>query len=81
MIFTAVAILCVGWFVLRYLKVDLWPFVHKDTHLAVRRENGLLREALRDANAELLKHRRLISGLSTGQTEITEAFERALKHK
>jgi len=58
--------------------MKFWPFVHQDEYHRVRRENMVLREALRDANAELLKHRRLITGLRTGQSEITEAFERAI---
>jgi hypothetical protein len=56
-----------------------WPFVTKVHHEAVRRENWELRGALRGANEELAKYRRLISGLQTGQPEIVRAFEKAIK--
>ena len=41
-------------------------------------ENYVLRDALREANAELLRHRTLIAGLASGRRDMTEALERIL---
>jgi hypothetical protein len=43
-------------------------------HEAVRRENYTLRDALREANKELLKHRQLISGLRTWSIDLVGKF-------
>lgn len=44
-----------------------WPFMLKSTHEEtfekVRLENYTLRDALKEANAELVRHRKALSGL------------------
>ena len=40
-----------------------WPFVRRWTYEQMRRENVLLKDALREANSELSKHRRLLADL------------------
>lgn len=55
-----------------------WPFILRSTHDAVRTENWSLRDALREANAELRRHRLLIGQLKAGHAETTTAFERVL---
>ncbi len=47
---------------------------HEARHLQV--ENFTLRDALREANIELLAHRRLIAGLRSGQADVTQAVQR-----
>jgi hypothetical protein len=42
-------------------------------------ENYTLRDALREVNEELRKHRRLVGRLSVGDPETTAAFERACR--
>lgn len=61
-----------------------WPFVWARTleqvtleYGQLRTENFTLRDALREANAELVRHRRLIAGLRTGDPEVTRAIEKA----
>ena len=56
-----------------------WPFllIRKRDHRLLTMENATLRDALRNANQELAKHRRLIAGLRIGDPEITKALERA----
>ena len=54
-----------------------WPLMLKSNHERVRRENGMLRDALREANAELRKHRLLIAGLKQGNVEITNSVMNA----
>lgn len=44
-------------------------------------ENHVLREALRDANVEVRKHRIVLAGLSQGQEDITAPVEKALSTK
>ncbi len=61
-----------------FLVYHYWPFVHKSEYDRARLENFVL-DVLREANAELYKHRQLIVGLKTGQKEITEQFERAIQ--
>jgi hypothetical protein len=56
---------------------EWWPLMWKRGHDAVARENYTLRDALRSANEELSKHRRLIAGLRTGQTEVIQQVEKA----
>lgn len=54
-----------------------WPLMLKSNHQAVQAENYLLRDALKEANKELLKHRRLISSLRDADPETTDRFMRA----
>lgn len=56
-----------------------WPLMWKSTADEIRLENYTLRDALRNANEELRKHRTLIAGLRTGQTEVVNDLERILK--
>lgn len=58
-----------------------FPLVLRHAYEALQTENFTLRDALREANAELLKHRILIKGLRTGQVDITRQFERAIATK
>lgn len=51
----------------------------KKDHRAMKIENMTLRDALREANAELLKHRRTIAALGAGQRDVTEQVERVLR--
>lgn len=53
-----------------------WPLMWRSNHEAVRRENYTLRDALREANAELLKHRRLIGGLREGSIDLVGRFSK-----
>jgi hypothetical protein len=46
---------------------------------SVQVENYTLRDALRNANAELYKHRRLIQSLRDGDDHVTEAIMAAMK--
>jgi hypothetical protein len=54
-----------------------WPFMLKSTHRAVQAENYLLRDALKEANAELRKHRILISGLRNAHSDTVEKVMKA----
>jgi hypothetical protein len=51
-----------------------WPLMWRSTYEQVRRENYTLRDALREANAELLKHRKLIAGLRNGSIDLVGQF-------
>lgn len=53
-----------------------WPFVLRSTHAAVRTENYTLRDALREANKELVKHRRLLAGLRSGSVDVVRVLDR-----
>ena len=53
----------------------------KSTHRATVLENMTLRDALREANAELLKHRRTIGMLKSGERSVTEQMERVFRRK
>jgi len=53
-----------------------WPFMLKSKHLAVQRENYTLRDALREANKELLKHRQFIAGIRTGQIDVINTLDK-----
>jgi protoporphyrinogen oxidase len=55
-----------------------WPWVTRSRYERLKQENYSLRDALREANAELRKHRTLIAGLRDGDKRMTEAVERAL---
>lgn len=59
--------------------MNWWPFMMKKTHRAVQVENHVLREALREANKELRKHRLTIGALASGDIKATEQIERILK--
>ena len=48
-----------------------WPLMWKSTYEAVRRENYTLRDALKEANKEILKYRRLVAGLQDGSIKPT----------
>lgn len=54
----------------------IWPFMLKSMHEKVRQENYVLRDALREANAELSKHRRLLAGIRSGQVDIVGVLDR-----
>lgn len=41
----------------------MWKTTHEDIHEAVHRENYTLRDALREANNEVRRHRKLIAEL------------------
>lgn len=58
-----------------------WPFMLKSTHEAVRRENYTLRDALREANKELLKHRQLLGGIRSGQIDVVTTLDRIMEKK
>ena len=53
----------------------------RSTYEDVQRENYTLRDALREANNELRKHRNLISGLRDGRVDVTRSLERVLDAK
>lgn len=55
-----------------------WPFMLRSTHDVVRRENYTLRDALREANNELRKHRTLLAGVRSQQPEILRKLESVL---
>lgn len=61
---------------MRRLLRGLWPFMLKSTHEAVVRENLTLRDALREANKELVKHRRLIAGIKDGSVDVVHVLNR-----
>jgi len=56
--------------------VTLWPFILKSNHVAVQRENYTLRDALREANKELAKHRQLLAGIRAGQVDIVRVLDK-----
>ena len=58
-----------------------WPFVRRSTHLAVQRENYVLRDALKEANKELLKHRRLIGGIRSGSVDVVGILNKMTKQE
>lgn len=53
-----------------------WPFMLRSTHEAVRRENYTLRDALREANVELARHRKLLAGIRSGAVDVVGVLER-----
>lgn len=53
-----------------------WPLMWKSSHEAVRRENYTLRDALREANHELRRHRQLIGGIRSGSIDLVRSLER-----
>lgn len=57
------------------------PFVLRGTHDAVQRENYTLRDALREANKELLKHRRFIAGIRSGSIDVVRSLEKISEKK
>lgn len=56
-----------------------FPFVARSDYESLQTENHMLRDALRNANDELRKHRQLINDLRVGLPETMAKFERALK--
>jgi hypothetical protein len=54
-----------------------WPLMLVSNHEKVRVENCLLRDALKEANAELRKHRVLLASLKQGNIETTDKVMRA----
>jgi hypothetical protein len=61
-------------------KFSWWPWMLKSEHEDVRRENWTLKNALREANEELRKHRLLINGLKEGRIGVTRSFEKAISN-
>lgn len=55
-----------------------WPFVLRSSYERLHRENYTLRDALREANAELHKHRMLVGGLRSGHEGTSLKLERVL---
>lgn len=53
-----------------------WPFVLRSTHAAVRTENYTLRDALREANKELVRHRQLLAGIRSGSVDVVRILDR-----
>ncbi len=53
-----------------------WPLMFKSNHLAVQRENYTLRDALREANKELAKHRSLLAGIRAGQVDVVKVLDK-----
>jgi hypothetical protein len=51
----------------------------KSTHNAVAAENYLLRDALKEANAELRKHRILIAGLRNAHSDTIDKVMKAFQ--
>jgi hypothetical protein len=56
-----------------------WPWVTRRRYEDVKQENYTLRDALREANKELLKHRTLLAGLRAGDQRMTAAVEKAIR--
>jgi len=52
-----------------------WPFVRRLDHERLQMENYTLRDALREANKELARHRSLLAGLRAGETKMFQAIE------
>lgn len=55
-----------------------WPLIWRRDYDALKTENYVLRDALREANAELHKHRMLIGGLREQRADIVREVERVL---
>lgn len=64
----------------RWFRSLEWPLVSRRTYGDLQRENFELRGAIRSANEELQRHRKLIAGLQSGQPDIIRAFEKAIAH-
>ena len=56
-----------------------WPWVTRWRYERLKQENYVLRDALREANNELRKHRALLSGLRAGDARMTAAVEKAIR--
>lgn len=61
------------------MKIPKWPLMLKSTHRAMQVENHTLRDALREANNELRRHRLLISQLRDGDAKTTDQLARVFK--
>ncbi len=57
---------------------DWWPWVSRRRFETAQRENYTLRDALREANADLRRHRTLLGGLRDGDRRMTDAVQRAI---
>jgi hypothetical protein len=55
-----------------------WPLVRRGRHNELRLENMTLRDALRNANDEVRRHRALIAGLRDGDERVTESVRRVI---
>lgn len=55
-----------------------WPWVTRRRYEKLKQENYSLRDALRNANDELRRHRLLLGGLRAGDARMTEAVEKAI---
>lgn len=53
----------------------------KSTHEEVRKENGFLRSALNEANKELLKHKKLVAGIQSGQIDVVKILDKIAARK
>ncbi len=56
-----------------------WPLVMRYRYEELKLENYTLRDALREANSELRRHRKLLSGLRDGDRRMTAAVEKAIQ--
>lgn len=56
-----------------------WPWVRRRSFDRLRTENHVLRDALREASAELHKHRHLLARLRSGDAEVTAAVQRVFE--
>ena len=54
------------------MKLPKWPFALKSTVRRLQLENYTLRDALREANNEIRRHRKLLGELTTGSADILE---------
>jgi len=54
----------------------VWPFVWRSTYERMRRENYTLRDALREANNEIKRHRRLLADIQSGRTDVVRILEK-----
>lgn len=58
-----------------------WPLMWKSDHRKTQVENHVLRDALREANSELRKHRVLIAALRDGDDHVTNAVMAAIEKR
>lgn len=56
-----------------------WPLVWHSTYDRLRTERNVLLDALREANNELRKHRKLIGDLHHGHNDTARTVERILE--
>lgn len=53
-----------------------WPFMLRSTHERTLRENLTLRDALREANNELRKHKMLLAGIRDSSIDVAKVIEK-----